>query len=60
MEEAKSIAVAGHRRVLEDGTEICSSKSATEYSEHGEQYLDSDMYAPDMLDESGKRGLFVD
>jgi hypothetical protein len=40
MEEGKAIAVAGYCRVLEDGPEICSSESAAEYSEHGEEYSD--------------------
>jgi hypothetical protein len=53
-EEAESTAVAGHRRVWEDGPEMCSSESAAEYSEHGEEYSDSDMCRPDMLDDYGK------
>jgi hypothetical protein len=54
MEEAKTIAVAGHRRVLEDGREMCSSESAAEYSERGEGDSDSDMYTADMMNEKGK------
>jgi hypothetical protein len=36
MEDAKRIAVAGYRQVLEDGPEFCSSVSEAEYSDHGE------------------------
>jgi hypothetical protein len=43
MEEAKTIAVAGDRRVLEDGPERLSSESAEEYSERGEESSDSDL-----------------
>jgi hypothetical protein len=54
MEEAKTIAMAGYRRVLEDGQEVRSSESAAWDSEHGEEYSDLDMYTLDMLDENGK------
>jgi hypothetical protein len=53
MEEAKAIAVARYQQVLEDGPEVCSSESEAEYSDHGEQWLASDIYTPDMLDENG-------
>jgi hypothetical protein len=49
MEEAETMAVAGCRRVLEDGPEMCSSESAAEYSERGEEYSGSDIYTPDMM-----------
>jgi hypothetical protein len=49
---ARSIAVAGYRRVLEDGHEICSSESSAEYSDHGEEL--SDAYVGDMFEENGK------
>jgi hypothetical protein len=51
-EEAKTIAVAGYRRVLEDGPEFCSSETSVEYSDHGDEL--TGMYAPDLLDEHGK------
>jgi hypothetical protein len=54
MEEAKTIAAAGYRQVLEDGPDVCNSESEAEYSDHGEMWLGSDIYTPDMLDEEGK------
>jgi hypothetical protein len=46
MDEAKSIARGGHRLVLEDRPETCTSKSSGElYSDHGEEL--SRMDAPD-------------
>jgi hypothetical protein len=36
MEDAKRIAVAGYRQVLEDGRNLCDSESDAEYSDHGE------------------------
>jgi hypothetical protein len=44
MEDAKRIAVAGYRQVLEDGPDVCDSKSEAEYSDHGEQWSYADMY----------------
>jgi hypothetical protein len=44
MEDAKRIAVAGHRQVLEDGRDVCDSESDAEYSDHGEKRPDSAMY----------------
>jgi hypothetical protein len=35
MIEAKAIAVAGCRRVLEDRLDFCSSERSAEYSDHG-------------------------
>jgi hypothetical protein len=52
--EAKAIAIASYRRVVEDGPEIWSSESAVEYSEHGEEYSDSEMYTTDMIDETSE------
>jgi hypothetical protein len=52
MEEAKTIAVARYRRVLEDSPEISSSEDAAEYSEYGKEY--SDMRTADMRGEDGK------
>jgi hypothetical protein len=57
MEDGKRIAVAGYRRVLEDDPEMCTSQSSAEYSDHGEEYSDSEMYTPDMLDGEGQRML---
>jgi hypothetical protein len=57
MEEAKAIAVPWHRRVLEDGPEAFTSESAAECSEHGEEYPDSDMYAPDMMSKDAKASV---
>jgi hypothetical protein len=37
MEDAKRIAVAGYRRVLEDGRDVCNSEGDAEYSDHGEE-----------------------
>jgi hypothetical protein len=36
MVDAKRIAVAGYRQVLEDGQDVCDSESDAEYSDHGE------------------------
>jgi hypothetical protein len=44
---AKSIAITGCRRVLEDGPEVCTSESA-ERREHREEHSDSDMYTADI------------
>jgi hypothetical protein len=35
IEDAKRIAVAGYRQVLEDGRDVCDSESDAEYSDHG-------------------------
>jgi hypothetical protein len=49
---AGSIAIAGHRRVLEDGPEFCSSESEAEYSDRREEL--TGIYTPGMLGEDGK------
>jgi hypothetical protein len=54
MEDAKAITAAGYEQVLEDGLGVCSSESEADYGDHGEQWLNSGMYTPDMLDEKGK------
>jgi hypothetical protein len=54
MEDAKRIAVAGYRQVLEDGPEFCSSEIEAEYRDHGEQWTDAEMYTPGMLGKDGK------
>jgi hypothetical protein len=54
MEEAKAIAVAGYRQVLEDIPDVCNSESNVEYSDHWEQWLASEMCSPDTFDEKGK------
>jgi hypothetical protein len=36
-EEAKTIAVSGYRKVLENGPGLCDSESEAEYGDHGEQ-----------------------
>jgi hypothetical protein len=43
MEDAKRIAVAGYKQVLEDGPDVCDDVPAAEYSDHGEKWEDSDM-----------------
>jgi hypothetical protein len=55
MEDAKRIAVAGYRQVLEDGKDVCNSESHLEYSDHGEEL--SGMYASDMIGPGGKPNL---
>jgi hypothetical protein len=57
MEDAKRIAVAGHKQVFEDGPEFYSSESESEYSDHGKKWADETMYAPDMMDAKGKPDL---
>jgi hypothetical protein len=54
MEEAKTIAVAGYRRVLKDGPDVCTSESSVEYSDHGGEYSDSEIYTSDMPHENRK------
>jgi hypothetical protein len=54
MDDAKRIAVAGYKQVLEDGPDVCSSESEAEYRDHGEMWLDDTMYTPDMTDKKGK------
>jgi hypothetical protein len=54
MEDAKRIAIAGYRQVLEDGPERRDSESDAEYSDHGEQWSDADMYTPEMSGPDGK------
>jgi hypothetical protein len=54
MQEAEQIAVAGYKRVLENGPEKCSSESDSENSDHGEAWEYSEMYTPDMLSPDGK------
>jgi hypothetical protein len=49
MEDAKRIAVAGYRQVLEDGKDVCNSESDAEYSDHGEDWKPSEMYTPEMI-----------
>jgi hypothetical protein len=43
VEDARRIAVAGYRQVLEDGKDVCNSESDAEYSDHGEQWTDADI-----------------
>jgi hypothetical protein len=57
MEDAKRIAVAGYKQVLEDGSDLCDDEPDAEYSDHGEERDDSEMYAPDILDAKGKGDL---
>jgi hypothetical protein len=54
MEETKAIAVAGYKRVLENGDELYSSESAAEHSDRGGEFPIHDMYTPDMLNEKGE------
>jgi hypothetical protein len=55
VEDAKRIAVAGYRQVLEDGKDICSSESDAEYSDHGEEL--TGMYTPDIIGHDGRPNL---
>jgi hypothetical protein len=54
MKDAKRIAVAAYRHVLEDGPDKCSSESDAEPSDHEEQWSYADMYTPEMLGPDGK------
>jgi hypothetical protein len=54
MEDAKRVAVAGYRQVLEDGPETCNSESDAEYSDHGEKWTYEEMYTPETLGPDGK------
>jgi hypothetical protein len=54
MEDAKRIAVAGYRQVLEDGPDVCDSESGSDDSDYGEMWSYADMYTPDMLSPDGK------
>jgi hypothetical protein len=54
MQEAKRIAIGNYRQVLEDGPDKCDSESDNENSDHGEKWLDSEMYTPDVMNEDGK------
>jgi hypothetical protein len=54
MEDAKRIAVAGYRQVLEEGPDVCDSENDADYSDHGAKWADSEMYTPDMMNEKGK------
>jgi hypothetical protein len=49
--------VASYRQVLEDGPDVCDSESDSEYSDHGEDWKLSEMYAPDMLGPDGKLSI---
>jgi hypothetical protein len=44
MEDARRIAVAGYKQVLEDSSDVCSSESEAEYCDRGEMSLDDSMY----------------
>jgi hypothetical protein len=55
MDDARQIAVAGYRQVLEDGPDVCDSESDSEHSDHGEDWSYPEMCTPDMLDANGKR-----
>jgi hypothetical protein len=52
MEDAKRIAVAGYRQVLEDGRDVCDSESNAEYGDRREEL--SGMYASEMIGKDGK------
>jgi hypothetical protein len=54
MEDAKRIAVAGYRQVLEDGKDLCDSESNAEYSDQVEMWLPSEMYTSELIDSEGK------
>jgi hypothetical protein len=55
MEDAKGIAVASYKQVLEDCPEFCSSESEAEYSDHREKWADDRTYTPAITDEKGNR-----
>jgi hypothetical protein len=57
MEEARIIAVAGCKRVREDGPDKCSSEIDSENSDHAEMWTNESMYISDMLDEVGTRRM---
>jgi hypothetical protein len=44
MNDVRSIAVGGYKRVLEDVPDVCDSESSAEYGDHGEELADG--YAP--------------
>jgi hypothetical protein len=52
MENAKRIAVAGCKQVLEDGPDVCSSESEAKYSDHGEASIGQSA----VDNETGERG----
>jgi hypothetical protein len=54
MEDAKRIAVAGYRQVLEDGPDKCDSESDAEYSDHGETWQYSEMLGLDGKPKGGR------
>jgi hypothetical protein len=54
MEEARQIAVAGYKQVLEDDPDVCDPESDSENSDHGEMWRYSDIYTPEMLGPDGK------
>jgi hypothetical protein len=43
MEGGKCIGVAGYRKVLEDGPDVCESESDSEHSDHGEEWSYAEM-----------------
>jgi hypothetical protein len=54
MEDAKRIAIAGHKQVLEEGPDVRESESDSEHSDHCEQWSNADTHTPDMLGPGGK------
>jgi hypothetical protein len=52
--DARTIAVARYRCVLEDGADFCSSESEADNRERGDENHVSDMYTLGMSDEEGK------
>jgi hypothetical protein len=54
MENARQIAVAGYRKAVENGLEVCDSESDSENSDHGEMLSYAEMYTADMLGPDGK------
>jgi hypothetical protein len=55
MADAKRIAVAGYKQVLEDGPDVCNSESGAAYSDHGEEL--TGMYTSDTLGPDRKPNL---
>jgi hypothetical protein len=53
--DARRIAVAGCKQVLEDGPDFCSSENEAEYSDHGEEL--TGMYTSELVGAEGKPNL---
>jgi hypothetical protein len=54
MKTAELIPIGSFRQVKEDGSDIGSSESDSENSDHGETWEDKDAYTPNMIGPDGK------